>query len=62
VLHDPEVAPRESLSKEQYMSGGAQATTINHFYEKLLKLKVGTGLRDGSRCFSAECPRLPRMT
>ncbi|EFJ39838.1 hypothetical protein VOLCADRAFT_70359 [Volvox carteri f. nagariensis] len=40
VLYDPEVPPREGLSKEQYMAGGAQSTTINHFYEKLLKLKA----------------------
>ncbi len=40
VLYDPDVAPREGLTKEQYMAGAAQATTINHFYEKLLKLKV----------------------
>ncbi|GFR45468.1 hypothetical protein Agub_g6867 [Astrephomene gubernaculifera] len=39
VLYDPAVPPRDGLSKEQYMSGGAQSTTINHFYEKLLKLK-----------------------
>ncbi|PNW83535.1 hypothetical protein CHLRE_05g234647v5 [Chlamydomonas reinhardtii] len=39
VLHDPEVPPRDQLSKEQYMTGGEKSTTINHFYEKLLKLK-----------------------
>ena len=43
VLYDPDVAPREGLTKEQYMAGAAQATTINHFYEKLLKLKVRGG-------------------
>lgn len=36
----PPVLPRDQLSKEAYMSGSHQATTINHFYEKLLKLKV----------------------
>lgn len=40
VLHDPAVPPRDGLSKEQYMAGAQQATTINHFYEKLLLLKV----------------------
>ena len=40
VLHDPAVLPREQLSKEQYTDKTAQQTTINHFYEKLLKLKV----------------------
>lgn len=40
VLHDPSVKPREGLTKEQYMDKGFQQTTINHFHEKLLKLKV----------------------
>eukprot|EP00775_Hariotina_reticulata_P004983 gene4985-5225_t len=39
VLHDPDIAPRLNLTKEQYMAGSANATTINHFYEKLLKIK-----------------------
>lgn len=34
------VPPREQLSKESYMADGHKATTINHFYEKLLKIKV----------------------
>ncbi|KAG2305381.1 hypothetical protein Bca52824_034032 [Brassica carinata] len=38
VLHDPEVKPRTELTKEQYMKKEEQ-TTINHFHEKLLKLK-----------------------
>ncbi len=42
VLYDPAVPPREGLTKEQYMAGAEKATTINHFHEKLLKLKVGT--------------------
>jgi uncharacterized protein len=37
VLHDPGVAPRTNLTAEEYKSG--EATTLNHFYEKLLKLK-----------------------
>lgn len=36
-VHDPNVKPRESLTKEQYRSG--EDTAINHFHEKLLKLK-----------------------
>lgn len=40
VLHDPAVAPRQALTKQQYMDASVQQTTINHFYEKLLKLKV----------------------
>jgi len=39
VMHDPEQKPRTSLSKSQYVSGDANPTTINHFHEKLLKLK-----------------------
>eukprot|EP00744_Colponema_vietnamica_P013508 GILI01018922.1.p1 GENE.GILI01018922.1~~GILI01018922.1.p1 ORF type:complete len:218 (+),score=27.54 GILI01018922.1:74-727(+) len=36
-LYDPSRPPRENISKEEYMEG--DNTTINHFYEKLLKLK-----------------------
>jgi uncharacterized protein len=39
VLHDPEIKPRTELTKEQYMKREEQ-TTINHFHEKLLKLKL----------------------
>lgn len=37
VLYDPEIAPVLKMSKEQYKN--TQAPTINHFYEKLLRLK-----------------------
>jgi HD superfamily phosphodiesterase len=40
VLHDPSVPPRVNLTKEQYTQQGHQATTFNHFAEKLLKIKV----------------------
>ncbi|MNH99990.1 putative hydrolase [compost metagenome] len=36
-IHDPAMLPREQLTAEQYRSG--DDTAINHFYEKLLKLK-----------------------
>ena len=38
VLHDPNIQPRSDLSKDQYMKKEEQ-TTVNHFHEKLLKLK-----------------------
>lgn len=38
VLHDPNIQPRSDLSKEKYMKKDEQ-TTVNHFHEKLLKLK-----------------------
>lgn len=62
VLYDPEVPPRQALSKEQYMSEGHKATTINHFHEKLLKLKVSTCCmqsalpRHGHGCTEAAAP------
>jgi uncharacterized protein len=36
LIHDPTLAPREEISKEAYRE---KSTAINHFYEKLLKLK-----------------------
>ena len=36
-LYDPEIKPQTNLSKEQYKN--SKSPTINHFYEKLLKLK-----------------------
>lgn len=38
VFHDPSIPPRLNLTREEYKTG--KQTTINHFYEKLLKLKV----------------------
>ncbi|XP_076917930.1 uncharacterized protein LOC143578152 [Bidens hawaiensis] len=38
VLHDPNIQPRSDLTKDQYMNKDEQ-TTVNHFHEKLLKLK-----------------------
>ncbi len=35
--HDPSLPPRSSMTKEEYRNG--RDTAINHFYEKLLKLK-----------------------
>lgn len=36
-LHDPNVVTRESMTPEEYRTD--KNTAINHFYEKLLKLK-----------------------
>ncbi|KAK0575392.1 hypothetical protein LWI29_038341 [Acer saccharum] len=38
VLHNPAILPRSDLSKDQYMKKEDQ-TVVNHFHEKLLKLK-----------------------
>ncbi len=37
ILFDPEIKPRENISEPEYKHG--KSTTINHFYEKLSKLK-----------------------
>ncbi|XP_050899299.1 uncharacterized protein LOC127106062 isoform X3 [Lathyrus oleraceus] len=47
-LHDPAILPRSDLSKEQYMNKEEQ-TTINHFHEKLLKLKDMMKTKAGKR-------------
>ncbi|MFC5528854.1 HD domain-containing protein [Cohnella yongneupensis] len=36
-IHDPELPPRQNMTQEDYRGG--RDTAINHFYEKLLKLK-----------------------
>lgn len=36
LMYDPDIYPRETMTKEQYRH--EQSTAINHFYEKLLKL------------------------
>ncbi|KAJ1422090.1 HD/PDEase domain [Sesbania bispinosa] len=48
VLHDPAILPRSDLSKEQYINKEEQ-TTINHFHEKLLKLKDMMKTKAGQR-------------
>ncbi|RQW23045.1 HD domain-containing protein [Bacillus sp. C1-1] len=39
AIYDPAIADREQMTKEEYRNGPSSA--INHFYEKLLKLKDG---------------------
>ncbi|XP_027099957.1 uncharacterized protein [Coffea arabica] len=48
VLHDPSILPRSDLSREQYMKKEEQ-TTVNHFHEKLLKLKDLMKTKAGQR-------------
>ncbi|MFC5468968.1 HD domain-containing protein [Cohnella suwonensis] len=36
-IHDPDLPPRERMTEEEYRHG--KDTAINHFYEKLLKLR-----------------------
>ncbi|MCM3131783.1 HD domain-containing protein [Paenibacillus polysaccharolyticus] len=36
-MYDPSLPPREQMTREEYRNG--RSTTINHFYEKLFKLK-----------------------
>ncbi|TMW57388.1 hypothetical protein Poli38472_003313 [Pythium oligandrum] len=38
-LYDPEIPMTAEVTQEQYMEKSRQAPTINHFYEKLLKLR-----------------------
>ena len=36
-IYDPNISPNPDISREEYMT--TEAPSINHFYEKLLKLK-----------------------
>jgi len=36
-IHDPQVPPRDSMTPAEYRQG--KSTAINHFHEKLLRLK-----------------------
>ncbi|XP_042395174.1 uncharacterized protein YpgQ-like [Zingiber officinale] len=49
VMYDPEIPPREDLTKEKYTMKDAKTTIINHFHEKLFKLKDLMKTKAGKR-------------
>lgn len=40
AMHDPAIPPRLKLTKDEYVKNTTKQTTINHFHEKLFKLKT----------------------
>lgn len=46
-MYDPDEAPRLSMTREEYAAG--RSTSINHFYEKLLRLKDRMNTAEGKR-------------
>ena len=46
-LHNPNIAPKFGMSKEEYKN--SQAPTLNHFYEKLLLLKDKMNTKTGKQ-------------
>lgn len=46
-IYDPDVAPRTTMTEQEYRSGND--TAINHFHEKLLKLKTLMNTEYGKR-------------
>lgn len=47
VLHDPDVPPRAHMTEAEYRA--SESTTVNHFHEKLFKLKVLMNTAEGRR-------------
>lgn len=47
VLHDPNIAPKMNMTKEEYKKN--VGTTVNHFYEKLFLLKDLMNTETGKR-------------
>ena len=47
VLHDPAIAPKTGMSKEEYKN--SESPTLNHFYEKLLLLRDKMNTEAGKR-------------
>ncbi|HLR15647.1 MAG TPA: HD domain-containing protein [Bacillota bacterium] len=46
-IYDPNLSPRDHMTYEEYRYG--KSTAINHFYEKLLKLKDGMNTKYGKK-------------
>ena len=46
-MYDPAIPPKLDMTKEEYRA--STAPTINHFYEKLLRLKDGMKTKTGKR-------------
>lgn len=46
-IYDPNLSPRDHMTYEEYRHG--KSTAINHFYEKLLKLKDGMNTNFGKK-------------
>lgn len=49
ILHDPKLLPRQELSKQKYMDKNEEQSSINHFHEKLFKLKDLMKTKAGKR-------------
>jgi uncharacterized protein len=47
TMHDPQIAPKMNMTKEEYKN--SHAPTINHFYEKLLLLKDKMNTQTGKQ-------------
>ena len=49
-MYDPNIPPRDKMTIEEYRSNNG--TTINHFYEKLIKLESSMNTTDGRKIAS----------
>ncbi|RBW71037.1 HD domain-containing protein [Bacillus taeanensis] len=47
LIYDPALKPRAEMTNEEYRKG--KSTAVNHFYEKLLKLKGLMNTKEGKR-------------
>ena len=53
-LYNPDIPPRNKLTKADYMDAAYEPTSINHFHEKLLKLQV-LACPTGKKCNELLC-------